>query len=249
MNKKNSILLLTSVFLLASCSGGSADINDSVITVGASSTPHAIILEHARSYIEEKGYTLDIKVMTDYVTPNISLDDGDLDANYFQHEPYLYDFNLNHGTDLVSVAKIHFEPMGVYRGSANNGKIIIPNDKSNGDRAKELLKTLSALLMFSDKDFTIVEMEAQSIPMMMDDCSYACINGNYALESKVFEKYTCVTSESIDSKVAITNANVIAVKRGNETAQAIRVLVAALTTNDMAQFIHDTFGSSVIAMF
>lgn len=250
MKNKKSILLLTSVFLLASCnSGGKADIRDSVITVGASSTPHALILEQARSYIEEKGYTLDIKVMTDYVTPNISLDDGDLDANYFQHEPYLFDFNLNHNTDLISVAKIHFEPMGVYRGSANNGKIIIPNDKSNGDRAKELLTALGAILMFSDKDFTIVEMEAQSIPMMMDDCSYACINGNYALESKVFEKYECVTSESAYSSVAIKNANVIAVKRGNETAQPIRVLVEALTTEKVKLYIHETFGSSVIAMF
>ena len=251
MKNTKTILLLSSVVLLASCSRGKANINDSVITVGASSTPHAQILEQAKGYIEEKGYKLDVKVMTDYVTPNTSLNDGDLDANYFQHEPYLFDFNLNHETDIISVKKIHFEPMGIYRGTSNNGKIIIPNDKSNGDRARELLKSFAALLMFSDTDFTIVEMEAQSIPMMMDDCSYACINGNYALESGVAksDKYPCVFAESKSSDIAYKNANVIAVKRGNENAQAIRVLVEALTQDNIRYYISDKFGSAVIPMF
>lgn len=251
MKNIKSILILSSVLLLASCSKGKADICDSVITVGASSTPHALILEQARGYIEEKGYKLDVKVMTDYVTPNTSLNDGDLDANYFQHEPYLFDFNLNHQTDIISVKKIHFEPMGVYRGKSDNGKILIPNDKSNGDRAKELLKVFGAILMFSDKDFTVVEMEAQSIPLMMDDCSYACINGNYALESGIVknEAYPCVISESKTSEVAMKNANVIAVKRGNETAQSIRVLVEAMTQPNIKDYISATFGTAVIPMF
>lgn len=239
-----SILVLSSVVALASCSSGKADIKDSVITVGASSTPHAEILEVARPYVESKGYTLDIKIMTDYVTPNISLDDGDLDANYFQHEPYLFDFNLNHKTDIISVAKIHFEPMSIWVGKSDNGKIIVPNDKSNNDRAKDLLKTYG----FSDSR-EIVEMEAQSIPLMLDDCSYACVNGNYALESKLADKYQCYASESTLSSVAMKNANVIAVKRGNENAQAIKVLVEAVTQDNVRDFIFYTYRGAVKAMF
>ena len=242
MKTIKSILILSSVLLLASCSKGKADICDSVITVGASSTPHALILEQARGYIEEKGYKLDIKVMTDYVTPNTSLNDGDLDANYFQHEPYLFDFNLNHQTDIISVKKIHFEPMSIWVGKSDNGKILIPNDKSNGDRARELLKTY---------EFTgpIVEMEAQSIPLMLDDCSYACINGNYSLEADLIHKYYCYASESKTSEIAMKNANVIAVKRGNETAQSIRVLVEAMTQDNVRDYIYNTFAGSVLPMF
>lgn len=158
---KKLLGLLLPALLLASCgNSGSADIADSVIVVGASSTPHALILEQTRSYIEEQGYSLEVKVINDYVTPNTLLNDGDLDANYFQHEPYLYDFNLNHGTDIVSVKKIHFEPMGIYRGSANNGKFIIPNDKSNGDRARNLIEVFKTLGIADVGE--IVEMEAQS---------------------------------------------------------------------------------------
>ena len=244
MKKLLSVIVLTPMLLLGSCSkGGSADICDNIITVGASSTPHAQILEQARGYIEEQGYILDIKVMTDYVTPNISLNDGDLDANYFQHEPYLFDFNLNQHTDIISVAKIHFEPMGIYIGKSDNGKILIPNDKSNGDRARDLLH----LAGFNTSN--VVEMEAQSIPMMLDDCSYACINGNYALESGVIGNYQCLRTESVTSDIAQRNANVIAVKRGNETAQAIKVLVEGLTQLNVYKFIVETYGSAVIPMF
>lgn len=242
---KKSILVLTlSAFLLGACDGTSnkSGITDKIITVGASSTPHALILEKARSNIEKKGYELDIKIMTDYVTPNLSLDDGDLDANYFQHEPYLFDFNLNQGTDIISVAKIHFEPMGVYVGKNPNGKIIIPNDKSNGDRAKELLK-------LHNVQGDIIEAEAQTIPLMLDDCKYACVNGNYALESKIINKYECIFHEDEFSEVASKNANVIAVKRGNETAQCIKVLVEAVKSSEVRSYIYETFGSAVIPTF
>ena len=250
MNKKKSILVLSSLAVtmlaLGSCSnGGKANINDSVITVGASSTPHALILEQAREYIEGKGYTLDIKVMTDYVTPNISLNDGDLDANYFQHEPYLFDFNLNHGTDLIAVKKIHFEPMSIWVGKSNNGKIIIPNDKSNGDRARALLEKYGVGVGVGP----IVEMEAQSIPLMLDDCSYACVNGNYALEADLIHKYNCYASESSLDHTALENANVVAVKRGNENAQAIRVLIDGLTQKKISDYMWNTFGYSVVPMF
>lgn len=244
------LLVLLPALLLASCNnGGSAVITDSVIVVGASSTPHSLILEQARSYIEDQGYTLEIKVINDYVTPNTLLNDGDLDANYFQHEPYLYDFNLNHSTDIISVQKIHFEPMGIYRGSANNGKFIIPNDKSNGDRARDLIEIFKTLNIADVGE--IVEMEAQSIPMMLDDCAYACINGNYALESGISksDNHPCVWAESSTDSIAIKNANVVAVKRGNETAQAIKVLVAALTQDKIREYIKKEFGSAVIPMF
>ncbi len=235
---KKSLILLASVLLLTACN--STNIDDKNIVVGASSTPHALILEQTRKYIESKGYTLDIKIMNDYVTPNIALSDGDLDANYFQHEPYLLDFNENYKTELVGVKKIHFEPMGIYQGSLTNGKIIIPNDKSNGDRARELL-TLNGY------SGDIVEVEAQSIPLMLSDCQYACINGNYALSSGVVDKV--LVTETKDSEIANKNANLIAVKKGNEEKTAIKILVESLTQENIKKYISDTFGQSVIPMF
>lgn len=240
------LILVSLVSLLCSCSNtGKAKIDDKVITVGASSTPHARILEQAKSYVESKGYSLDIKVMTDYVTPNISLNDGDLDANYFQHEPYLKEFNESHGTKLVSVEKIHFEPMTVFVGKSGNGKIIIPNDKSNSDRARALL---NKLYMY-ESIYTYVEAEASTIPMLLSDCAYAVVNGNYALGAGLFETGTVYGSESKDDEVAKTMANIIAVKKGNEEKPAIKVLCESLKQDNIKEFINTEFKGAVVPMF
>ena len=236
------ILACLPVLTLAGCGK-----SNKTIVVGASSTPHALILEQTKGYIEKEGYKLDIKVFNDYVLPNYALENGELDANYFQHKPYLNEFNSSNGTHLVPVLDVHFEPMGIYSGKKNsldaftNGDtVLVPSDKSNHDRAVELLKEHSM------EHANIVEVEAQNIPLMLSDCSYAVINGNYALSSGVVR--LCLVTEDKDSEIAQTMANVIAVKSGNEESAKTRILVEALKQENIGKFISEKFGDSVIYM-
>ena len=215
------------------------------IVVGASSTPHALILNETLSYISKQGYKLEVKVFNDYVLPNYALENGELDANYFQHEPYLNEFNAANGTNLVSVLKVHFEPMGIYSGNKNNlsnfvsgDKIIVPSDKSNYDRAVTLLKENGI------NNANLVEVEAQNIPLMLSDCSYAVINGNYALSAGVVNR--CLVTENKESEIANKMANVIAVKSGYEENAKTRVLCDALKQENIKEFIKTKFGESVL---
>ena len=215
------------------------------ILVGASSTPHALILNETSSYISKQGYKLEVKVFNDYVLPNYALDNGELDANYFQHEPYLSEFNAANGTNLVSVLKVHFEPMGIYAGNKNNlsnyvsgDKIIVPSDKSNYDRAVNLLKENGI------NNANLVEVEAQNIPLMLSDCAFAVINGNYALSAGVVNR--CLVTENKESESANKMANVIAVKRGYEENAKTRVLCDALKQENIKEFIKTKFGESVL---
>ena len=215
------------------------------IVVGASSTPHALILNETSSYISKQGYKLEVKVFNDYVLPNYALENGELDANYFQHEPYLNEFNAANGTNLVSVLKVHFEPMGIYSGNKNNlrnyvsgDKIIVPSDKSNYDRAVTLLKENGI------NNANLVEVEAQNIPLMLSDCSFAVINGNYALSAGVVNR--CLVTENKESEIANKMANVIAVKRGYEENAKTRVLCDALKQENIKEYIKTKFGESVL---
>lgn len=236
------ILACLPVLTLAGC-----DKSNKAIVVGASSTPHALILEETKGFIKEKGYELEIKVFNDYVLPNYALENGELDANYFQHKPYLNEFNSSNGTHLVPVLDVHFEPMGIYGGNKNTlgsfergDKVIVPSDRSNYERAVKLLEETGM------KTATIVEVEAQNIPLMLSDCSYAVINGNYALSAGVVKR--CLITEDKDSEIAKTMANVIAVKSGNEESAKTRVLVEALKQENIKKFIETKFGDSVIYM-
>ena len=236
------ILACLPVLALAGCNK-----SNKVITVGASSTPHALILEQTKGFIEEKGYKLDIKVFNDYVLPNYALENGELDANYFQHEPYLNEFNSANGTHLVSVLKVHFEPMGIYSGNKNNlnaysssDKIIVPSDKSNYDRAVDLLKENGMNVA------NIVQVEAQNIPLMLSDCSYAVINGNYALSAGVVNR--CLVTENKESEIANKMANIIAVKNGHQEDAKTKVLIEALKQENIKEYIKTKFGDSVIYM-
>ena len=237
--------LLLPFMLLASCSVKNSP-DDKEIIVGASPTPHAVILEHAKTYVEESGYTLTVKVFDDYVTPNTSLASGDLDANYFQHVPYLTDFNEKNGTDLDWVMKVHFEPMGIYSLKhtdlfrRENMTIAIPNDVSNGDRARALI---AAIPTFTD--IRIIEAEAQTLPSLLQDVDYACINGNYALSAEITNK--CLYAESSTSAIANTNANVIVVKKENKDKPFVKVLCDAIVK--CKDFIEETFGGSVKVVF
>lgn len=242
------------------------------IVVGASSTPHAEILEAVSGELEALGYELDIKVFDDYVMPNLALADGEIDANYFQHEPYLLNFNAENGTDLVSAAAIHYEPMGIYGGSKSSldelaeGDIIaVPNDGTNEARALLLLQdqglitlkegidasTETATILDiaeNPKNLEIVEMEAKNIPHSLPDVAFAVINGNYALQAGLTGN-DALASESADSDAAQTYANILAVRAGEEDSAKTQALVTALTSETCRQFIEETYSGAVVPIF
>lgn len=242
------------------------------IVVGASSTPHAEILEAVSGELEALGYELDIKIFDDYVMPNLALADGEIDANYFQHEPYLLNFNAENGTDLVSAAAIHYEPMGIYGGSKSSldelaeGDIIaVPNDGTNEARALLLLQDQSLITLKEGIDAStetatildiaenpqnleIVEMEAKNIPHSLPDVAFAVINGNYALQAGLTGN-DALASESADSDAAQTYANILAVRAGEEDSAKTQALVTALTSETCRQFIEETYSGAVVPIF
>lgn len=240
---KKILLLLTTILALVGCTNKNNP-NDKNLIIGASATPHALILENAaKPLLEKKGYKVTVKVINDYVTPNLMLNDGDLDANYFQHVPYLDDFNSKNRTNLKWACKVHFEPMGIYSSkysdlSKTNPKVAIPNDTSNGKRARDLLASLNI-------QANIVELEAQALPSVLQDVDYAVINGNYALSSNILNK--CLATEDAESEIAQTNANVIAVK--NLDYSWVNDLKEAILSEEVKNYIQATFGSAVKAVF
>lgn len=217
-------LLCLLICMIASCKEA-----DKTIKVGASATPHALILEQTREYIESKGYKLEIVVFDDYVLPNLALENNELDANYFQHVPYLEEFNKENNTHLISAYAVHYEPMGIFQGSNKNGKIAVPSDYSNNVRAKNLLDQYEIT-------GELIETEAQYLPLILEDCEYAVINGNYALASGILEKG--LFFETSDNGMA----NVIACKEKNEK---VDLLIEALQQPNIPKFIQEQFGSSV----
>lgn len=237
------------------------------IKVGASSVPHAEILEQVKPILEEKGVELEIVVFDDYVLPNIALDQGDIDANYFQHKPYLQMFNENKGTKLVPVADIHYEPLGVYPGKtaaldsvAEGAQIGIPNDGSNEARALYLLEQLGLIKVNHDagyeatpmditensKKLEFVEMDADKLPAAIKDLDLAVINGNYAIASGI--NGSVLASEDKQSDAAKTYANVIAVKEGNEGSETVKLLLEALSDERVKTFITEKYQGSVVSM-
>jgi len=243
---------------------------DKTITVGASSTPHAEILEAARPLIEAEGYELEIIVYNDYVQPNVALDSGELDANYFQHKPYLDSQNEENKTDLVSAGIIHYEPYGVYPGKtasfdalADGAQIAVPNDTSNEARALLLLEA-QGLIKLADgvgleatkndiaenpKNIEIVEIEAAQLARSLQDVDMAVINGNYAIEAGLNVATDAIAFEDKDSVAAETYGNLVAVKSGNEGREDIKVLIKALQSDTVKQFINDTYEGAVVPKF
>ncbi len=272
-------LLGVAVFGLAACGKGAtsetgASASDKkeleVIKIGATSTPHAEILEQVKEDLKEQGYELDITVFDDYVLPNLAVQDGSLDANFFQHQPYLDKFNEENNTDLVSVAKIHFEPLGIYPGKtkkladiAEGAQISIPNDSTNGGRALLLLEAAGLIelkegagisatvndITKNDHKIEIVELEAAQLPRSVGDVDFAVINANYALEGGFNVEKDALQAEDKNSDAAETFGNVIAVKSGNENEAKIQALVKALKTEKISQFINEKYEGSVIPLF
>jgi D-methionine transport system substrate-binding protein len=238
-----------------------------VITVAATAVPHAEILEAAKPLLAEQGYDLQITVFDDYVQPNNVVESGEIDANYFQHIPYLESFNEEQGTHLVNAGGIHYEPFGIYAGTesdlsniSDGAKIAIPNDTTNEARALLLLQdngllTLSAdaginatILDIEENPYNIefVELEAAQVPKVLDEVSFAVINGNYALDAGLNAQTDALATETSDSLAAQTYVNVIAVKEGNEDSDAIKALVSVLKSDEIKQFIEETYEGAVV---
>ena len=264
-------LLITAAFITGCGStGNSADANsnsdDKVITVGASPSPHAEILAVAKDVLAEQGYTLDVKEYSDYIQPNVALSAGDLDANYFQHIPYLESFNEEKGTHLVNAGGIHYEPFGLYPGTEtsldniDNATIAVPNDTTNEARALLLLQDNGYItlkdgvgLTATTKDIvenphniTFVELEAAQVPRTLPEVSFGVLNGNYAMEAGLTVADDALLYESDDSEAAATYVNVIAVKEGNENLPKIKALVDTLKSDEIKQYINDNYNGGVI---
>ena len=239
------------------------------LVVGATAAPHAEILEVVKPILAEQGYDLQIQEFTDYVLPNRALEEGELDANYFQHIQYLESYNEQTGTDLVSAGEIHYEPFGIYAGKTTDlsqlpdgATVFVPNDITNEARALLLLQDQGLLTLKegagleatpndieeNPKNLEIVEMEAAMIPRTMDDCDIAIINGNYALEAGL-NVSEALAAETSDSLAAQTYANVVAVRSGDENSEKIQALVQALCSDEVKEFIDATYNGAVVALF
>ena len=241
------------------------------ITVGATAVPHAEILEAVRGELETLGYELKVEIFNDYILPNTSLDDGSLDANYFQHGPYLENFNAERGTDLVNAAAIHYEPMGIYPGSkstldelAEGDTIAIPNDGSNETRALLILQDLGYItlteginassvatvldIVDNPMNLEILEMNAENIPHSLPDVAFGIINGNYALQAGLTGN-DALASEDAQSDAAQTYANIVACRNGDESSEKIQALITALTSETCREFIESTYSGAVVPIF
>lgn len=239
------------------------------LVVGASPAPHAEILEAVKPILAEQGIDLEIKEFTDYVQPNLALESGDLDANYFQHYPYLEQFNEENGTHLVSAAAIHYEPFGLYAGKttslddlADGATIAVPNDATNEARALLLLEAEGLItlkegvgleatktdVVENPKNINIFEIEAAQIPRSLQDVDMAVINGNYAIEAGL-QVADALAVESADSLAATTYGNIVAVQEGHEEDPAILALIDALTSDEAKSFIETTYNGAVVPLF
>ena len=282
MNKKFWALLLSLALCLslAACGGDSSDAADSSdaegsagetaetvkLSVAASPTPHAVILEQCVPILAEQGIELVVNEYSDYVVPNTAVEDGDEDANYFQHIPYLDEFNETRGTHLVSVAGVHIEPMGIYAGKtasieelADGAVIAVPNDATNEGRALLLLEAQGLIklddssnltatpnnIVENPKNLEFQEVEAATIPSIRADVDLAVINSNYALGAALDPTTDALVLESADSPYV----NVLVVKEGNEENPAVLALVEALHSDAIRDFITEEFDGAVVPAF
>ncbi|WP_298706460.1 MetQ/NlpA family ABC transporter substrate-binding protein [uncultured Veillonella sp.] len=267
-------VVLGSALLLAGCGSDTAKSGDAsgdkvTITVGASPVPHGEILEQVKPLLEKEGIELKVTEFTDYVTPNIALNDKELDANFFQHVPYLEKFANEHNLKLVSAGKVHVEPMGIYSKTItdkdlkaalpNGSKVAIPNDPTNGARALILLEKAGLITLKDSKDIgatkaditdnprnlEIVELEAPQLPRSLDDVAIAVINTNYALEAGLNPLKDALFIEDKDSPYA----NIVAVRAGDENRPEIQKLMKALESPEIKKFIEDKYKGAIIPAF
>lgn len=274
-----ALILALSAFTLAGCgssstgtAGSSAAGDDSsaavTITVGANLTPHAEILEQAKPLLAEEGIDLEIVEIEDAVTPNTGLAEGSLDANYFQHVPYLNDFNEQNGTDLVSIGAIHYEPFGIYAGKVSSlddlqdGAVIaVPNNVTNEARALLLLEQENLLtladgagieatvndIVENPLNIQFKEVAPEQLPRTLADVDVAVINGNYAIEGGLSVK-DALAVESDQGIAAQTYGNIIAVRAEDENNEALLKLVEVLQSAEIAEYINNTYDGAVVPL-
>ena len=267
MKKKAIGILLTAALIAGVFSGCGSKSDDKTIKVGACVTPHAEILNSVKDKLAEEGWDLEVVEYNDYVLPNTALEDGELDANYFQHKPYLDDFNEENGTHIVGVANVHFEPMAIYAGKtaslddvADGASVAVPNDTTNEARALLLLEAQGLISLNEDAgvqatvlDITdnpyhleIKELEAAQVAKSIQDVDFAVINGNYAIEAGLTDP---LAVEASDSLAAETYANLIAVKEGNEDSEKTKALVDAVLSDDVRDYINENYEGAVVHVF
>ena len=240
------------------------------LTLGATPNPHAEILAQVKDDLAAEGIDLVVKEYSDYVVPNTAVEEGDLDANYFQHTPYMEKFNEENGTHLVSVGKIHYEPMGIYPGLTktleelpDGATIAVPNDATNEARALQLLAAQGLIELKEDaglnatpnditsnpKNLQFKELEAAMLPQTASEVDLSVINSNFAMEGGMNPATDSLASEDADSEAAQTFANIIAVKEGHENDPAIQALVKALQSDKVKEYIEKTYSGAVVAVF
>jgi len=247
-----------------------SELAGTTLKVAASPTPHAEILNAAKDILAEQGIDLEVIEFTEYVQPNLVTESGEVDANYFQHKPYLDGFNVEQGTHLVSVGPVHYEPLGIYPGKssdleniADGATIAIPSDTTNEARALQLLATQGLITVRDDAGLTATinditenphnikfeEIEAAQLPRTVQDVDFAVINGNYALAAGFSVKNDALATEDASSEAAQTYANILAVKEGRENDPAIQALYAALTSDKVKDYINSTYDGAVVPIF
>ena len=245
----------------------SADAEKGTIKVAASATPHAEILEEAKPILEKEGWDLEVTVFDDYVQPNLVVESGDFDANYFQHIPYLDNFNEEQGTHLVNAGGIHYEPFGIYPGTKktlddleDGDTIAVPNDTTNEARALLLLPDNGVITLKdgagleatvkdieeNPKNIQIEELEAAQVSRVKDEVAFVVLNGNYALQAGYSVSKDSIAHETSDSEAAKTYVNIIAVKEGNEDNEAVKALVDVLKSDEIKDYINETYDGAVV---
>ena len=245
----------------------SADAEKGTIKVAASATPHAEILEEAKPILEKEGWDLEVTVFDDYVQPNLVVESGDFDANYFQHIPYLDNFNEEQGTHLVNAGGIHYEPFGIYPGTKktlddleDGDTIAVPNDTTNEARALLLLQDNGVITLKdgagleatvkdieeNPKNIKIEELEAAQVSRVKDEVAFVVLNGNYALQAGYSVSKDSIAHETSDSEAAKTYVNIIAVKEGNEDNEAVKALVDVLKSDEIKDYINETYDGAVV---
>ena len=245
----------------------SADAEKGTIKVAASATPHAEILEEAKPILEKEGWDLEVTVFDDYVQPNLVVESGDFDANYFQHIPYLDNFNEEQGTHLVNAGGNHYEPFGIYPGTKktlddleDGDTIAVPNDTTNEARALLLLQDNGVITLKdgagleatvkdieeNPKNIQIEELEAAQVSRVKDEVAFVVLNGNYALQAGYSVSKDSIAHETSDSEAAKTYVNIIAVKEGNEDNEAVKALVDVLKSDEIKDYINETYDGAVV---
>lgn len=266
---KKIIAIALSLVLALSLFAGCGKSDDKTITVGATPSPHAEILEVIKDALAEDGWALEIKEFNDYVLPNTAVEEGQLDANYFQHVKYMNNFNEENGTHLVSVAGIHYEPFGIYAGKCDSldalpdgAKIAVPNDATNEARALLLLEQAGLItlkegvgiaatkddIVDNPHDYELYEVQAELVPTVLKDVEIAVINGNYALGAGL-KVADALAVEAKDGTATDYYQNILCVKEGNENSEKTQALIKALKSDAVRNYINETYNGAVVPLF